>query len=61
MCISISKRAWASDLLFLGSWRSTLIVLISIPLSILTSIVILCFMGQPRGRACDGIAKPNPA
>src|ERR1700747_1635530 len=33
-------------LLFLGSWRSTLIVLISIPLSILTSIVILHFMGD---------------
>jgi multidrug efflux pump subunit AcrB len=28
-------------LLFLGSWRSTLIVLISIPLSILSSIVVL--------------------
>src|SRR5262249_11415128 len=28
-------------LLFLGSWRSTLIVVISIPLSILTSILIL--------------------
>ena len=33
-------------LLFLGSWRSTLIVLISIPLSILTSIVVLYFMGE---------------
>src|ERR1700726_4561480 len=33
-------------LLFLGSWRSTLIVLISFPLSILTSIVILYFMGH---------------
>jgi multidrug efflux pump subunit AcrB len=33
-------------LLFLGSWRSTLIVLISIPLSILTSIVVLHFMGH---------------
>lgn len=33
-------------LLFLGSWRSTLIVLISIPLAILTSIVILYFMGH---------------
>src|SRR5262249_13949654 len=33
-------------LLFLGSWRSTLIVLISIPLSILASIVILYFMGH---------------
>ena len=33
-------------LLFLGSWRSTLIVLVSIPLSILTSIVVLYFMGE---------------
>jgi multidrug efflux pump subunit AcrB len=33
-------------LLFLGSWRSTLIVLVSIPLSILTSIVVLYFMGH---------------
>jgi multidrug efflux pump subunit AcrB len=33
-------------LVFLGSWRSTLIVLISIPLSILTSIVALYFLGH---------------
>jgi multidrug efflux pump subunit AcrB len=33
-------------LLFLGSWRSTLIVLVSIPLSILTSIVVLHFLGH---------------
>jgi len=33
-------------LLFLGSWRSTLIVCISIPLSILTSICILSVLGQ---------------
>ncbi len=33
-------------LLFLGSWRSTLIVCISIPLSILTSICILSLLGQ---------------
>jgi CzcA family heavy metal efflux pump len=33
-------------LLFLGSWRSTLIVCISIPLSILTSIMILGLCGQ---------------
>jgi multidrug efflux pump subunit AcrB len=33
-------------LLFLGSWRSTLIVMVSIPLSILTSIVVLYFMGE---------------
>jgi len=33
-------------LLFLGSWRSTIIVCISIPLSILTSLVILQLMGH---------------
>jgi multidrug efflux pump subunit AcrB len=33
-------------LLFLGSWRSTLIVMISIPLSILTSIIVLRFLGE---------------
>jgi len=33
-------------LLFLGSWRSTMIVCISIPLSVLTSIVILSATGQ---------------
>jgi multidrug efflux pump subunit AcrB len=33
-------------LLFLGSWRSTLIVCISIPLSILTSLCILNLLGQ---------------
>jgi len=32
-------------LLFLGSWRSTLIVCISIPLSILTSLILLNLMG----------------
>ncbi len=32
-------------LLFLGSWRSTLVVMISIPLSILTSLVVLHFLG----------------
>jgi multidrug efflux pump subunit AcrB len=33
-------------LLFLGSWRSTLIVMVSIPLSILTSIAVLAALGQ---------------
>jgi multidrug efflux pump subunit AcrB len=33
-------------LLFLGSWRSTLIVCISIPLSILTSLSILSLLGE---------------
>src|SRR6267143_6171168 len=33
-------------LLFLGSWRSTLIIAISIPLSILTSVMTLSFLGE---------------
>ena len=33
-------------LLFLGSWRSTLIVCLSIPLSILTSLIVLSLLGQ---------------
>ncbi len=33
-------------LLFLGSWRSTVIVAVSIPLSILTSVIVLWAMGQ---------------
>jgi multidrug efflux pump subunit AcrB len=36
----------AMILLFLGSWRSTLIVCISIPLSILASVCILGLLGQ---------------
>lgn len=33
-------------LLFLGSWRSTLIIAVSIPLSILTSVLVLGFIGE---------------
>src|ERR1700676_4282732 len=33
-------------LIFLGSWRSTLVVMISIPLAILSSIVVLYFLGE---------------
>src|SRR6202008_721039 len=33
-------------LLFLGSWRSTLIIAVSIPLSILTSIIVLSLLGE---------------
>jgi multidrug efflux pump subunit AcrB len=33
-------------LLFLGDWRSTLIIAVSIPLSILTSIIILSVLGE---------------
>ncbi len=51
------RRAWCTRrdrrvltalmiLLFLGSWRSTLIVAISIPLSILTSIIMLSLLGH---------------
>src|SRR5690242_3836960 len=32
-------------LLFLGSWRSTLIVMVSIPLAILSSLIVLFFLG----------------
>src|SRR5713101_2616158 len=33
-------------LIFLGSWRSTLVVMISIPLAMLTSLVVLYFLGE---------------
>src|SRR5215510_8759041 len=33
-------------LLFLGSWRSTLVVMTSIPLSILASLIVLYFLGE---------------
>jgi multidrug efflux pump subunit AcrB len=33
-------------LLFLGSWRSTIIIAISIPLSILSSVIVLSLVGQ---------------
>ena len=33
-------------LIFLGSWRSTIVVMISIPLSILTSIAVLSALGE---------------
>src|SRR2546423_15260853 len=33
-------------LLFLGSWRSTIIVMVSIPLSILSSLIVLYFLGE---------------
>ncbi|MBO4223668.1 efflux RND transporter permease subunit [Bradyrhizobium neotropicale] len=33
-------------LLFLGSWRSTVVVMISIPLSILASLIVLYFLGE---------------
>ncbi len=33
-------------LLFLGSWRSTVVVMISIPLAILSSLIMLYFLGE---------------
>jgi multidrug efflux pump subunit AcrB len=33
-------------LVFLGSWRSTLVVMISIPLAILASLIVLYFLGE---------------
>ena len=36
----------AMILMFLGSWRSTLIVLVSIPLAILTSLTVLTALGE---------------
>src|SRR5213594_1607832 len=36
----------AMILIFLGSWRSTLIIAVSIPLSILTSIITLSLLGE---------------
>src|SRR5579862_2847647 len=33
-------------LIFLGSWRSTIIIAVSIPLSVLTSIIVLSALGQ---------------
>ena len=48
-------------LLFLGSWRSTLVVMITIPLAILSSVIALYFLGENsqhddarRPRACRG-------
>src|SRR5262249_46828354 len=33
-------------LIFLGSWRSTVVVMISIPLAILSSLIVLYFLGE---------------
>src|ERR1700683_1783824 len=33
-------------LVFLGSWRSTLVVMISIPLALLSSLIVLYFLGE---------------
>jgi hypothetical protein len=45
---------------FLGSWRSTLIVLISMPLSILTSIAVLSAVLSALGVSRDSPAASFP-
>ncbi len=44
--LTAAVLAGIAVLLFVGSWRSTLIVATSIPLSILTSILVLSWLGQ---------------
>ena len=44
--VTAAVLAGIAVLLFVGSWRSTLIVACSIPLSILTSILMLSWLGQ---------------
>src|SRR5213594_2047974 len=43
-------------LLFLGSWRSTLVVITSIPLSILASLAVLSAIGQTLNVTLGGLA-----
>ena len=44
--VTAAFLAGVTVLLFVGSWRSTLIVALSIPLSILSSILALSWLGQ---------------
>ena len=44
--VTAAVLAGIAVLLFVGSWRSTLIVATSIPLSILSSIIVLSWLGQ---------------
>jgi len=41
----------AMILLFLGSWRSTLIITLSIPLAILTALTGLSLLGETNQRS----------
>ena len=45
-CVIAAVLTALMILLFLGSWRSTLIIAISIPLSILTAVIILSMIGE---------------
>src|ERR1700694_5603081 len=44
-CIAACLTGWII-LIFIGSWRSTIIILVSIPLAILASIIIFSALGQ---------------
>src|SRR5207245_57455 len=44
--IAAGLTALKMILLFLGSWRSTLVVMISIPLAVLSSLIVLYFLGD---------------
>jgi CzcA family heavy metal efflux pump len=44
--VSAACLTAAMILLFLGNWRSTLIIAVSIPLSILTSVIVLSALGE---------------
>src|SRR5207249_4858350 len=45
-CVIAAALTALLILLFLGSWRSTLIIAVSIPLSVLSSLAILSLLGQ---------------
>src|SRR5277367_6167672 len=45
-CVIAAALTALMILLFLGSWRSTIIIAISIPLSILTSVIVLSLVGE---------------
>ena len=45
-CVIAAALTALMILLFLGSWRSTLIIAVSIPLSILSSVIVLGLLGE---------------
>jgi multidrug efflux pump subunit AcrB len=53
--------AGLTGLLFLGSWRSPLIVCISIRLSILASLSILSLLGQSIPEVCTWLNQRQPS
>jgi multidrug efflux pump subunit AcrB len=53
----LREGAIAAALTFLGSWRSTLVVMISIPLSILASLVVLYFRGETLNTMSSAVSR----